>query len=135
MNNNLLDTLKRLLADSIAPQDMHHFDDKTISLEVNTESKHQKLKKVPEIYLRILRTEELKQFTNEGISYFYFIDKLELVTTQLREELLNTLLSTKQDITPHAIKTALLNMLGQQMSDLERLFLDFTLTPTLSAKH
>ena len=136
MNNDLFSTLKRLLENTMTPKELALFDDNISTLTVLDEkNEYHFMKNMNSQSLRVLRTIELQQFTEEGLRYYFELEKLNFLNGQLREELLSILFLNHLPITPHRIKIAILGLISPKMPSMEKLFLDFVLTPQTGIKH
>lgn len=134
MNNDLLNTLKKLLEDAVSPQDLHLFSENGSSFEENPTHELTHVNSKTETAFRVMRKEELELFTKDALEYFYFIDKMQLLNNELKELLLDNLVQNTQ-ITPNSIRVAILKLLSPEMSPKDLLFLDFILTTDISTTH
>ena len=136
MNDDLLMALKQLLKNGVAPSLASSFDDNDALLQLPKQPVRTYVKLASNHSVRVLHPEELGQFSEDGLRYFHSLEKMNLLSNESHEQLLDIILSdTPAGISPNKIKWALLSMATADISPFEYAFLDFILTPNLSAKH
>lgn len=130
MKDSLLESLKRLLINSIDPKNSIDMQSSTDNIQQHESISHQTkhIKKASSKSIRVLNIDELLRFDEDSLNYIYFLKQIGLLSSQHRECLLNQLLDLEQEnITCNDIKWCLLSLIAPDITKEQQIFLDFVL--------